>query len=334
MRPTVTDIAREAGVSVATVDRVLNGRDGVRARTRDAVLAAARRLGYLPEAVLREAETALRLDFVLPIGADPFWLLLRAEIEAQARARPGLAIGIADVYGRTSDQLADTLIARRGRCDAVAVCAPDHPAAREAIRALAAGGTPVVTMVSDVLYAPRAAFVGVDNRAAGRLAGYLLARFLGAQRPAEVAMFAGSLSYRAHEEREMGFRRLLAQEAANLRIVALREMRDDPERAYAEAGALLDAFPDLAAIYNIGGGNAGIARAMKERSRDLVFIAHEIFDDNRRLLLDGALDAAIDQNAPAEARAALDALESAARGAPVVAPPVRLNVVFKENIPD
>ena len=132
---------------------------------------------------------------------------------------------------------------------------------------MTASGVAVTTMVSDVPFVPRAAFVGVDNRAAGRLAGYILRRFLGAERPAQVAMFAGSLSYRAHEEREMGFRRLLAEEAPHLRIVELREMRDDPARAYREACALLDAYPELAGIYNIGGGNAGIARALKERGR-------------------------------------------------------------------
>ncbi|TIU85178.1 MAG: LacI family transcriptional regulator, partial [Mesorhizobium sp.] len=49
MRSTLTDIAREAGVSAATVDRVLNNRAGVRARTREVVLETAQRLGYIAE---------------------------------------------------------------------------------------------------------------------------------------------------------------------------------------------------------------------------------------------------------------------------------------------
>ena len=44
----------------------------------------------------------------------------------------------------------------------------------------------------------------LDNRAAGRTAGYLVGRFIGA-RKGKVAMIAGSLSYRGHEESEMGF---------------------------------------------------------------------------------------------------------------------------------
>src|SRR5207245_11256384 len=45
VRSTLTDIAREAGVSPATVDRVLNNRPGVRARTREIVIELAQRLG-------------------------------------------------------------------------------------------------------------------------------------------------------------------------------------------------------------------------------------------------------------------------------------------------
>ena len=134
----------------------------------------------------------------------------------------------------------------------------------------------------------------------------------------------------------MGFRHLISEEAPNLRIVELREMRDDAERAYAEAASLLDAYPKLAAIYNIGAGNSGVARALKERGRErsVTFIAHEISAENRLLLIDGALDAVIDQNPRVEAREALNILESAARGAAYAPHPPRLHAIFKENIPE
>ena len=336
MRTTVTDVAREAGVSVATVDRVLNRRGGVSERTCALVIASARRLGYLAEGLANGAAAArVRLDFVLPAGGNLFMATLRQELEAQARERPGLDVRVASIEGFNPERLAMALLDCR-HADGVGVVALDHPAVREAIRALAAAGVKVATLVSDILYVPRVAYVGVDNRAAGRLAGYLMRRFVGAERPAEVALFAGSLSYRGHEEREMGFRHLISEEAPNLRIVELREMRDDAERAYAEAASLLDAYPKLAAIYNIGAGNSGVARALKERGRErsVTFIAHEISAENRLLLIDGALDAVIDQNPRVEAREALNILESAARGAAYAPHPPRLHAIFKENIPE
>ncbi|MDE3177757.1 MAG: LacI family DNA-binding transcriptional regulator [Pseudomonadota bacterium] len=335
MRYTVNDVAKEAGVSVATVDRVLNHRAGVRERTRLLVTESARRLGYLPASAEAAADgAALRLDFALPAGGNPFILNLRRELEAQAR--PGLAVRVAAIEGFNPDTLAAALLDYRGRSDGVGVVALDHPTVREAIRALAASGVAVATLASDILYVPRVAYIGVDNRAAGRLAGHLMRRFLGADRPAEVALFAGSLSYRGHEEREMGFRHLIAEEAPNLRIVDLREMKDDAERAYVEAGQALDAHPGLVGIYNIGGGTSGIARALKERGREraVTFIAHDITAGNRLLLLDATLDAVIDQNARVEAREAVAVLENAARGLVVAPHPLRVHAIFKENIPE
>ena len=337
MRYTVVDVAREAGVSVATVDRVLNHRGGVRERTRSLVLETAQRLGYLGPAVDGEAGVAqVRLDFVLPAGDDPFMQALSDEIARQASARPSLEARVARIEDAHPEKFAAALLDYRGQTQGLGVVAPDHPAVREALRLLSLGGVTAATMVSDIPHAPRIGFIGVDNRAAGRLAGYLLRRFVGVGRPAEVAMFAGSLSYRAHEEREMGFRHLLAEEAANLRIVELREMRDDAARAYAEACSLLDAYPRLAAIYNIGGGVAGVARALQERgrAREVVFVAHEISGENRRLLIDSTLDAAIDQNPRVQAREALNALESAARGLVYAPQPIRLQAIFKENVPE
>ena len=53
-------------------------------------------------------------------------------------------------------------------------------------------------------------------------------------------MLAGSLSYRGHEEREMGFRHILSEEFGDLVIVQLREILDDMSRSYAETKALVE----------------------------------------------------------------------------------------------
>jgi LacI family transcriptional regulator len=207
---------------------------------------------------------------------------------------------------------------------------------REAIRALSARNVKVVTLASDILHVPRIAYVGIDNRAAGRLAGYVLGRFLGTREERKVVLFAGSLSYRGHEEREMGFRHVLAEDFPNLRIVELREIHDDREQAFREASLLLHEHADIAAIYNIGAGNAGIAKALKEsgRERKIVFVGHEATEGNKALLLDGTLDAVIDQNPRVEAREALDILTHSVKGTPYAFHPLRLQVVFRENIPD
>jgi len=338
MRSTVTDIARDAGVSAATVDRVLNNRPGVRIRTREIVLEAAQRLGYIAQGQAGQvgATGTIRLDFVLPVGTNTFIRVLHEQFGLQGAARPDLDVHIHAIEGFNPDTLAQTLHGLEGMTQGVGLIALDHPTVREAIRALSATDIKVVTLATDVLHVPRVAYVGIDNRQAGRLAGYLLGRLLGTSQPRKVAMFAGSLSYRGHQEREMGFRHVIAEEFPNLAIVELREMLDDRDRAYSEAMALLSRHDDLAGIYNIGAGNQGVARALREcrKERSTVFIGHELTAGTKRLLLDGTMDAIIDQNPRVEAREALNILTHAVRGLPYEGHPPRLHLVLKENIPE
>ncbi len=339
MRSTILDIAREAGVSPATVDRVLNNRPGVKLRTKQVVLAAAQKLDYSAEiesGPVAVNPARIRLHFALPAGSNAFISTFRRQIEILAAARPELDVSVMMIEGFSPDSLARTLRELEGQTDGVGVIALDHPTVREAIRSLAASGVKVATVVSDISHVPRTAYIGIDNRAAGRLAGYLLSRFIGARPNAKVALLAGSLSYRGHEEREMGFRHILKEEFQSIEIVEIREMLDDQDRAYSEAAALLEKHPDLAGIYNVGAGSMGIGKALKDRNlqSSIVFVGHDATEDTKPLLLDGTMDAAIDQNPRVEARETLNILTHAVRGLPYEGHPPRLQVIFKENIPE
>ncbi len=336
MRSTVSDIARTAGVSSATVDRVLNNREGVKKRTREIVLEAARNLGYLSgSGPLGNTTDRIKLDFVLPAGTNTFIANLRDQIVRQAALRPEIELTIHNVEGFNPDTLARALEDLKGRSQGVGVIALDHPTVREAMRALAESGAHIVTIASDILHVPRVGYIGIDNRAAGRLGGYILGRFLG-QRKNKIALFAGSLSYRGHEEREMGFRRVIAEEFSQLNIVELNEIEDSREKAYSETIALLKRHPDLAGIYNLGAGNQGIGQALMDSGKtdSIIFIGHELTEGTKRLLLNGTMDAVIDQNPRVEARESLTILMSSIKGQPFDHHPPRVQVIFKENIPE
>ena len=335
MRPTIEVIARQAGVSTATVDRVLNDRSGVGGRTKAAVLAVAQSLGYIESNEVTAPNPKLKLDFVLPTAKNQFINLLRTEIESQAKVRENLNVHITSVDGIDPHLLAEKVKALEGVTDGIGIIALDHPAVREAIRSVAIAGAKIVTIASDISDVPRVAYIGIDNRAAGRLAGYLMRRFYKGTGFGKVALFSGSLSYRGHEEREMGFRHILAEDSPQLQIVEQLEMMDDPDRAFEIAMELLKKHSDLAAIYNVGAGNAGIARALKATNlrAHVLLIGHDATEDTRDLLLDGTLDAVIDQNPRVEAREALNALEGAITGKYFQKHAPRLQVIFRENIP-
>lgn len=333
-RPKLDEIARIAGVSKATVDRVLNNRPGVQEHTRLHVMNVVGQLSGETEKT--STGDMLRLDFVLPGGANAFIADLAQHLERQAAQRNDAEIVIHRLSGIEPEEIALKLDSLRPVSQGVGLIGLDSPLVREAVRKLIANGVSVLTLVSDISHVGRVSYVGIDNRAAGRLAGYLIGRFLPGAR-GKVALIAGALAYRGHEEREMGFRHILQERFPAMEIIAPREIREDPERAYEEVGALLRDYPDLLAIYCIGAGSEGIARALVEhkRDRDIVFIGHDLTEDSRCFLLDGIMDAVIDQNARVEARDAVDRLARAVRGdSDISQTTVRIQSVFPENIPN
>ena len=134
----------------------------------------------------------------------------------------------------------------------------------------------------------------------------------------------------------MGFRHALRERFANLRITVHREIQDDSARAYAEAREILETYPDLVGLYNIGGGNRGIGAALEESGRggSVVFIGHDLSEHTRRLLLAGIMDAVIDQNPAMEAYKSIERLCAVARGQPYPpCAPLPFLPIFTENIP-
>ncbi|HET8728914.1 MAG TPA: LacI family DNA-binding transcriptional regulator, partial [Alphaproteobacteria bacterium] len=288
----LSDVAKEAGVSLATVDRVVNARAGVRSDTVSRVREAYDRLMEIPSGAAgrKPGQRRLRIDFVLPSGDNTYIETLAetvAEAETLRNFGPNARLRCHRCDGLDPPALAEALRRVAADSDGIAVIALEHPAVREAVGEVAGRGVPVVTIASDISHSKRFGYVGVDNRAAGRTAGYLMGRFVGKR--GKVAMIAGSLSYRGHEEREMGFRAVLRAGFPNLEIVALLEGRDDPAASAAETAALIDRHPDLAGLYSIGGGSRGVAEALtrKGRAGEIVFIGHELTRHTRRFLIAG-----------------------------------------------
>jgi LacI family transcriptional regulator len=340
VRSRVADIAREAGVSTATVDRVLHRRPNVRPATAQRVLKAAAALRYLPDEDLFQAirPAPMRLAFLLPAGTNRYLRMLGETVDyiADQLAPYNVRCRAHFIEGFNPAVLAERLLHHGRRSDGVAAMALEHPVVREAVRVLADEGVPVVTLVSDLAESRRAGYVGLDNRAAGRTAALLLGRFIGA-RNAQVALIAGSRSYRAHEEREMGFLRLFEEEFPQMEVVGLREGHDDADTNCRQAHALLEQFPHLAGIYNIGGASDGVGRALKEagRSRKVVFVGHGLTPDTRALLIDGTLDAVITQSPNSVVTNAVRVFCNVRDGRDPMAgvESLRLSIVLRENLP-
>jgi LacI family transcriptional regulator len=339
-RPTIVDVANHAGVSTATVDRVLNGRQGVRAPTVQRVMRSAAQLGYVEGDLLGEAvaPAPANISFLLPAGTNRYLTHLGKLVIEQTPLfqKNGIKPTVEYIKSFSPDALAAAMLRHGKSADGIAFMALEHPTVREAVNRLAEKGVPTVTLISDIANAQRSMYLGLDNRSIGRLAGYLIARFVG-NAPAKVAMIAGSLSYRAHEEREMGFLHVLQESHPNIEVVGIREGHDDEALNYRQMRMLLSQHPDLAGIYNIGGGASGVGKAIKDarREQSLVFIGHGLTPDTRAFLIDGTMDAVITQNPGETINRAIRVFNNLRDGRPPDEDidPLSSEVIFRENLP-
>lgn len=336
-RATVHDVAREAGVSLATVDRVLNARPGVRAETADKVAEAIKALDFrrdLSASLLARARD-LGVTFLIPDGRNEFMLGLTEAIARRAHITKGERISITTrlVHAFDAAALAAALAALDPKqTDCAVVVATEDDRVRRAIDQATRRGIAVVTLVSDLPGSARRHFVGIDNQAAGRTAASLLGRFAA---PGPIGLIAGSLSLADHHQRREGFEAVLRAEFPGHHIVGPLEGFDDDARTEAVALELL-AQP-LTGIYNIGGGYTGLLRALERTGRagKVRVVAHELTVATRAGLDSGAIDVVIDQNPDREIAAALAVARAVALGqdAERSPAPIEIGLYLRDNLP-
>ncbi|MEM7472234.1 MAG: LacI family DNA-binding transcriptional regulator [Pseudomonadota bacterium] len=340
-KPTSQDVAREARVSLATVDRVLNKRDGVRKATVERVNKAIERLGYVRDlsAANLARQRTYRFVFVLPDGKGQFLTGLRHSIsEAVKNALyDRISARTILVSSRNHTALAQELMALNpDEIDGLAIMSHETPIVRDTIARLKKHGVAVVSLVSDQPNSERDHFVGFDNHSAGRSAGMLLGRFVGA-RTGKVAVVVTSMHARDMLERRLGFDTVMTERFPNLTPLPSIEAYDDPEVAHALTRRCLQENDDVVAIYSVGASVRGVADAIVEHNAPerLVCIDHELTDNSRDLLEAGVLDAVINQNTGHLARSALRVMRAKCDEANVLASQehIRIEVLIRENLP-
>jgi LacI family transcriptional regulator len=288
-------VALQAGVSIATVDRVLCRRGGVRAHTARRVMQALDELSRQSEQV-GLAGRKVMLDVVM-VAPQRFTEAVRVALEA---ALPALQPAVMRARFHLRETLAPGDIVglldkiRKTGTHGVILKAPDLPEVAAAVARLVAAGIAVVTLVTDIPAAPRCAYVGMDNRAAGETAAYVIGQWVGAKRALRVLVTLSSNRFHGEEEREIGFRRALRERHRNLGVVEVSE-GNGIDRATGElVRAALAADAGIGAVYSIGGGNAAIVQAFRDAGRRCrVFIGHDLDSDNLALLRSGDISAVL-----------------------------------------
>src|SRR5256886_15883398 len=264
----IREIARQAGVSEATVDRVLNDRGGVRPSTVNDIRQAIADLDQ-QRSQLRLAGRVFMIDIVMQTP-DRFSSAVKAALEQELPSlRPAVVRSRFDF--RETGSAGDIVgildaIARRGS-RGVILKAPEAPEVNAAVLRLSDAGIPVVTLVSDLPFSKRVAYVGMASRSAGATAAYLVNEWLGEvlAQDGRILVALSRSVFRGEEEREIGFRSAIRERWPHRGLTEITDSDGLDTSVYRLALDALDRHADIEAGDSIRGGNPGLLHALPTR---------------------------------------------------------------------
>lgn len=285
----IKDIAFQAGLGTATVDRALNRSGQVRQSTLDRVNQA---IAELEQQRQQLAMTGRKLVIDVIVEApqtflDALSMALTRELPLQ---RPAVFRARQFLHARLAPDAIEAQMARARKrvSDGVILMAPETGLIKTAVDRLEDVGIPVVTLATDMEGTKRTAYVGLDNRVAGASAAWFVGRSIGIRSPHMLVTIRNE-RFRGEEAREAGFRDALRQTLPGARITTLTE--GDKRAAFLDAvtaAARLDPFDGL---YSVGGGNIGLLATLEAAgNRPSLVIAHDVDGDNRALFKAGQID--------------------------------------------
>jgi LacI family transcriptional regulator len=284
------EIARQSGLSTATIDRAINGRAHVSPQTKARVATAIAELEG-QEAQLFARGRRMFFDFVVE-APDRFSREIKRAAE---NVLPRIGIAVCRprfVMHEIMDEV-DVLqvlerIAKRGS-HGVCLKVRDVPAVRAAVDVLVASGIPVVTLVTDLTTTQRIAYVGLDNQSAGQTAAYLISKTVG-DISGTVLTSRSNDQFLGEEEREAAFTLALKRLCPKLRLVDVSGGGGVPYEALRTLHRTVKDLDHLRAVYSMGGGNQSILNVLEQNGLvPDIYIAHDLDKDNRALMKAGHL---------------------------------------------
>ncbi|WP_068263976.1 LacI family DNA-binding transcriptional regulator [Janibacter limosus] len=334
----ISDVAEQAGLSAATVDRVLHGRAGASPRAVRAVEQAVAELDRQTSA-LRLGARSLVLDVVMQ-APDRFSGAVREALESQLTGLRPAAVR-ARYHLRESGTVDDVVtvldgIGRRGRTSHGALLkVPDDPRVVAAIDDLAERGIPSVTIVTDVTGSRRIAYAGPDHRSAGRTAADVVHRW-GATDHGTVLVTLSRSSFVGERTRVESFVEQLACDAPGLTVRRVTDADGLDASTRAVVGAALEGLTGPVGVYSVGGANRAIIAALRAKGvTPFVHVGHDLDADNLELLRTGALDVVLDHDLREDAGSAVRAVlqhHGLLPGA-ATSTPSGVQLVTRHNIP-
>jgi LacI family transcriptional regulator len=294
-RPKIPDLAEAAGVSVATVNRVLSGAANVRLSTRERVQQAAGQIGFYGlgsiQARVSAARPRLRFGVLLLQRHRPFYQSIAGALTAAATeaSQAEVELQVEFLEDLSPQNTADHALALAERCNAICLTSAVHPVVSDAVECIQANGTPVFALIGQLSATGQMHYVGLDNWKVGRTSAWAFANIC--KVPGKIGILMGNPRYRNQEMNETGFRSYFRELAPNFTLLEPISTFEAAAVAEEMTERLLAEHPDLVGLYVSGGGISGALAALRSAGRagHIVVVGYDLTEITRSALLDGSM---------------------------------------------
>jgi len=311
MRPTTKDLAKAAGVSLATVDRVLNDRPGVTEKTVTKVYETIEKIGFVRN--IQAANLArgkhYQFRFLLPTTGGKFLTELLTQIENAALSYTSEMIetNVQQITANDPHLVANHLASLSSMdVDGIAIMVPESPQVRDAITRLSERGISVVQFLTGQPKASDIDFVGIDSHAAGATAGRLVGGF-SQSKDGSIIVISDTMQARDSIERRLGFDETIGRLYPKLRILPSLETYGNEKRAHRIICDSVENNPDIVGAYVLSAEAQAPIEALENcvDASHVTIVAHERTSFSASALRKGVIDAIIAQNTGHAIRSAI-----------------------------
>ncbi|WP_322046741.1 LacI family DNA-binding transcriptional regulator [Paraburkholderia sp. J67] len=294
-RPTIKDLASAAGVSVATINRVIGGSGQVKEQTMHRVLEAAEQVGFYGLGALQHRVAAAREKFrfgvVIQSPNKAFSAVVARSLKAAAESHTEsqILLQVELLEDLSPEQVSSKMLEISSKVDGITVLAAEHPLVVDAIDRLSSQGLPVVALISSLSAHSQVCYVGLDSWKVGRTAAWAFDHMC--KSPGKIGILVGTHRYRCHDLYESGFRSYFRELAAEFTLLEPISTFESDTIARELTETLLREHPDLKGIYVSGGGIGGVLAALRagNHERKLITVGHDLMETTKSGLLDGTL---------------------------------------------
>lgn len=343
MAITIREIAKKAGVSRGTVDKVLNNRYGVSDEVRERVLKIATEYGYKPNLagkVLAYQKKNIKIGMIIVDKNDKFFQDVYKGAKKAYNELKDFGISV-EFCIMDTDNVEEQLqciddMSRKNISALIITPLNDERIANE-ITKLSEEGIKVVIVNTDIKGVRRLCFVGQDLKKSGRVAGHLIGEMF--PNGGKVAIITGEDKYEALKQRIDGFVEIINNEYTKIKIVdTIYNIRNN-EEAYVNTVSLFNRYPDLDAVFITTAKHIeGIGKAIRAKNKgDLKYVCYDIVPEIIQLIREKIIDFALTQDPYTQGYQPIKILFDYFFQDKVPSSEnyfTRLEIITKENIPD